>query len=92
MPKAKQTITKATRRAPKKRPPRRKTSAERDELKLRRHPESDELRLLPVAALQQDSVMLDEQANHIVLTIRVPKAVIRNNMQLLMGLADRSLD
>jgi hypothetical protein len=89
MPKAKkQTTAKAARSAPKKRPPQRKA----DELKLRRHPESDELRLLPVAALQQDSVILDEQLDHIVLTLRVPKAAIRNNIPLLMALADQSLD
>ena len=33
----------------------------------------------------------NNQEDHVVLTIRVPKAVIRNNLQLLMGLADRSL-
>jgi hypothetical protein len=50
-----------------------------------------ELRLLPVAALQMDSVILEQSRRSWVLTIRVPKAVIRNNLQLLMGLADRSL-
>jgi hypothetical protein len=50
-----------------------------------------ELRVLPVAALQMDSVILDTQEDHIVLTIRVPKAVIRDNIPLLMGLAERSL-
>jgi hypothetical protein len=85
--KAKQTISKATRRAPKKRPPQRKTAAEQ-ELKLRRHPESNELFVLPVAALVMDSVILDNQESHLVLTIRIPKAVIRNNTPLLKGLID----
>jgi hypothetical protein len=88
MAKAARKSTKTTRSAPKKRPPQRKTSVERDELKLRRHPESDELRLLPVAALVMDSVILDNQESHLVLTIRVPKAVIRNNIPLLRGLID----
>jgi hypothetical protein len=51
----------------------------------------NELFTLPVAALQLDSVILDNQEDHVVMTLRVPKAVIRSNMQLLMGLADRSL-
>jgi hypothetical protein len=50
-----------------------------------------ELRVLPVQALQVDSVILDNQEDHVVLTIRVPKAVVRNNLQLLMGLCDISL-
>jgi hypothetical protein len=58
---------------------------------IRRHPASDELRVLPVQVLQQDSVILDEQEDHVVITLRVPKEWVRNNLQLLMGLADRSL-
>jgi hypothetical protein len=47
-----------------------------------------ELRLLPVQAFQQDSVILDNQADHVVLTLRVPKEVIRKNHSVLMGLSD----
>jgi hypothetical protein len=50
-----------------------------------------ELFTLPVAALQLDSVILDDQEDHVVLTLRVSKEWVRNNLQLLMGLADRSL-
>jgi hypothetical protein len=80
--------TGAAKRAPKKRPSQLKTSAEKAELKLRRHPASDELRVLPVAALHVDSVILDDQPDHLVLTLRIPKAVIRNNIPLLTGLID----
>jgi hypothetical protein len=59
-----------------------------NDLKLRRHPKSDELRLLPVAALVMDSVILDNQADHLVVTLRIPKAAIRNNILLLKGLID----
>jgi hypothetical protein len=59
---------------------------------LQPHPESDELRLLPVAALHVDSFILDDQPDHVVLTIRVPKEVVRNNIHLLMGLAEESLE
>jgi hypothetical protein len=55
------------------------------------HTGDSELRVLPVAALQMDSVILDDQEDHVVLTIRLPKEVVRNNLQLLMGIADRSL-
>ena len=79
--------TGAAKRA-KKRPAQLKTSAEKAELKLRRHPASDELRVLPVAALHVDSVILDDQPDHLVLTLRIPKAVIRNNIPLLTGLID----
>jgi hypothetical protein len=50
-----------------------------------------ELRVLPVAALHVDSCILDNQPDHLVLTIRVPKEVIRNNIPLLMALADEAL-
>jgi len=61
-------------------------------LKMRKIPaDGPELRLLPVQAFQQDSVILDNQDDHVVLTVRVPKAVIRDNIPLLMGLAERAL-
>jgi hypothetical protein len=42
--------------------------------------------VLPVAALQVDSCILDDQPDHL-----VPKEVVRNNIHLLMGLAEKSL-
>jgi hypothetical protein len=66
--------TGAAKRAPKKRPSQLKTSAEKAELKLRRHPASDELRVLPVAALHVDSVILDDQPDHLVLTASDPES------------------
>jgi hypothetical protein len=45
-------------------------------------------RLLPVAALQQDSLILDDQEDHLVLTLRVPKEVIRNNLAVLLALSE----
>jgi cold shock protein len=47
-----------------------------------------ELRTLPVAALQLDSVILDDQDDHLVLTIRLPKEAIRKNLNMLMALSD----
>jgi hypothetical protein len=46
-----------------------------------------EFRTLPVAALQLDSVILDDQDDHLVLTIRLPKEAIRKNLNMLMALS-----
>jgi hypothetical protein len=54
-------------------------------------PKDSELFMLPRAALQVDSVILDNQEDHVVVTLRIPKAVVRDNLQLLMGLCDMSL-
>jgi hypothetical protein len=48
----------------------------------------EELRLLPVQALQMDSVILDTQDDHVVLTVRVPKELIRKNHGILMALSE----
>jgi hypothetical protein len=47
-----------------------------------------ELCVLPVQAFQQDSVILDNQQDHVVLTLRVPKEVIRKNHEMLMALSE----
>jgi hypothetical protein len=47
-----------------------------------------EFRTLPVTALQQDSLILDDQDNHLVLTLRLPKEAIRKNLNMLMALCD----
>jgi hypothetical protein len=52
---------------------------------------AEHFRVLPVVALQQDSLILDDQDNHLVLTLRISKQVIRDNHRLLMALAERSL-
>ena len=43
---------------------------------------------LPTGILQQDAVVIDEQENHIVLTVRVPLNLIRDNHALLMALSE----
>jgi hypothetical protein len=43
---------------------------------------------LPAAILQQDAVVIDEQENHVVLTVRVPIDVIRDNQTTLMALIE----
>jgi hypothetical protein len=44
--------------------------------------------VLPVGLLQQDADIIDDQENHIVLTLRLPKEVIRSNRALLRALAE----
>jgi hypothetical protein len=43
---------------------------------------------LPTGILQQDAVVIDEQENHIVLTVRLPIDLIRNNHTTLMALSE----
>ena len=43
---------------------------------------------LPTGILQQDFEIIDEQENHVVLTVRVPLNLIRDNMPLLRALAE----
>jgi hypothetical protein len=43
---------------------------------------------LPAAVLQQNAVVIDEQENHIVLTVRVPRDWIRDNHPTLMALCE----
>jgi len=42
----------------------------------------------PTGILQRDFDIIDEQENHIVLTVRVPLDLIRDNMPLLMALCE----
>jgi hypothetical protein len=42
--------------------------------------------VLPAAILQQDAVVIDEQENHVVLTVRLPIDLVRNNHTTLMAL------
>jgi hypothetical protein len=49
---------------------------------------SEELRLLPVQALQQDSLILDDQGGHLVVTLRVSKELIRKNHGMLLALSE----
>ena len=44
--------------------------------------------VLPAGVLQQDACIIDEQAEHLVLTLRVPKAKILSNHLLLMALSE----
>jgi hypothetical protein len=44
--------------------------------------------MLPRAILQQDAVVIDEQENHIVMTLRLPIDVIRDNLTTLMALSE----
>jgi hypothetical protein len=44
--------------------------------------------VLPVGILQQDSSIIDEQDDHLVLTIRISKEAIRNNHLLLKALSE----
>lgn len=43
---------------------------------------------LPAAVLRQDAVVIDEQENHIVMTMRLPIDLIRNNHTTLMALSE----
>jgi len=42
--------------------------------------------------LRQDSVILDDQDNHLVLTLRVPKEFIRENHWMLSALSKARVD
>ena len=44
--------------------------------------------VIPSEILRQDSVIIDDQDHHLVLTLRVPKQLIRSNLPLLMALAE----
>jgi hypothetical protein len=44
--------------------------------------------ILPLALLQEDCNIIDEQGDHIVLTLRVPKEWIRKNHAVLMALSE----
>ena len=44
--------------------------------------------MLPTGILQQDMDIIDEQENHIVLTLRVPIDWIRKNHAMLMALSE----
>jgi hypothetical protein len=46
--------------------------------------------VLPAGILRQDFDMIDDQENHIVLTVRIPKEVIRKNQLLLHALMEMS--
>lgn len=43
---------------------------------------------LPLGILQQDFDIIDEQENHVVLTVRVPLNLIRDNRDLLKALLE----
>jgi hypothetical protein len=57
---------------------------EADEL----NPTIDPIFRMPAAILQQDAVVIDEQENHIVMTLRLPIDVIRDNHATLMALSE----
>jgi hypothetical protein len=44
------------------------------------------------AALQQDLAILDDQDNHLVMTLRVPKEFIRKNIGMLNALSESCVD
>lgn len=44
--------------------------------------------LLPTGILEQDATIIDEQDDHVVLTLRVPISAIRENHALLMALSE----
>src|SRR5882724_346952 len=44
--------------------------------------------VLPTGILQQDVNIIDEQENHVVLTVRVPLNLIRDNHAMLMALSE----
>jgi hypothetical protein len=43
---------------------------------------------MPAAILKQDAVVIDEQENHIVMTLRLPIDVIRDNLTTLTALSE----
>jgi hypothetical protein len=55
-------------------------------------PKADKLNttavVLPAGILQRDFDIIDEQENHVVLTVRVPLDLIRDNHPLLMALSE----
>jgi hypothetical protein len=53
-----------------------------------RNPDKPGIITLPAAILQEDAAVIDEQENHIVLTVRVPLDLIRDNYALLMALSE----
>jgi hypothetical protein len=59
-----------------------------EELKAARNPGKRGIITLPAAILQQDFEIIDEQENHVVLTVRVPLDLIRNNQPSLMALVE----
>jgi hypothetical protein len=44
--------------------------------------------ILRLALLQEDCNIIDEQGDHVVLTIRISKATIRKNYGMLMALSE----
>lgn len=44
--------------------------------------------MLPAGVLQLEACVIDEQPDHLVLTLRVPKAAILSNHHLLMALSE----
>jgi hypothetical protein len=53
-----------------------------------RNPDKPGIITLPAAILQEDACIIDEQENHVVLTVRVPLDLIRDNHALLMALSE----
>jgi hypothetical protein len=53
-----------------------------------RNPDNPAIITLPAAILQEDAAVIDEQENHIVLMVRVPIDLIRDNHALLMALSE----
>jgi hypothetical protein len=48
--------------------------------------------MLPKGILQQDFDIIDDQENHIVLTVRVPKNLIRDNQRLWQALSEIAIE
>ena len=44
--------------------------------------------MLPTGILMEDACIIDEQENHVVLTVRVPLDLIRDNHAVLMALSE----
>jgi hypothetical protein len=44
--------------------------------------------VLPTGILMEDACIIDEQENHVVLTVRVPLDLIRDNHAMLMALSE----
>jgi hypothetical protein len=57
-----------------------------EEFKAARNPDNPSAFVLPTGILQQDFEIIDEQEAHIVLTVRVPIDLIRDNRALLTAL------
>ena len=63
-----------------------------EEFKAARNPDNPSAFVLPTGILQQDFEIIDEQEAHIVLTVRVPIDLIRDNRALLTALLEMATE